>query len=184
MCLGTYDMKQISMRISLTAAVALLTASFSGLVSSHSDSADGIDLKAKCAEEALWSDLMPAYAPVLPPAAPNVALDVWAVMVNDIGCAQAERVVQSPCIECSSESGRENNLEFGGAAEPSNGAAPYKDLWARLRAGFAMPRLNSRHVARYETRYFQSPAHLQRVLERSRPYLYFIVGELEKRGMP
>jgi membrane-bound lytic murein transglycosylase D len=178
------DMKPLSIRIRLSAAVASLTVSFSGVALSNSDDAGGVVLRAQFAEQLPWSCLIPVYAPVALPAAQNTASDVWALTVSDIGSAQAERVVHPPYNDSPLEKGLAADLQFGVEAKDDAGGPPYKDLWSRLRAGFAMPRLKSRHVARYETHYLQSPAHLLRVLERSRPYLYFIVGELEKRGMP
>ena len=69
-------------------------------------------------------------------------------------------------------------------AEDIRDQPPHGDLWQRIRAGFAMPSIKSPRVARYQAHYLKNPAHLRRVIERSRPYLYFIVDELEKRGMP
>lgn len=61
---------------------------------------------------------------------------------------------------------------------------PPDDLWQRMRNGFGMPDLDSPLVADRQAWYLNRPEMLQRVLDRSRRYLYYIVGELEKRGMP
>jgi membrane-bound lytic murein transglycosylase D len=61
---------------------------------------------------------------------------------------------------------------------------PREDLWARIRRGFAMPDLSSRLVRRQESYYKSRPEYLQRVFDRGRMYLYHIVTELERRGMP
>ncbi len=58
------------------------------------------------------------------------------------------------------------------------------DLWQRLRNGFGMPDLQSPLVADRQAYYLNRPEMLKRILERSRRYLYHIVTELEKRGMP
>ncbi len=58
------------------------------------------------------------------------------------------------------------------------------DLWGRIRAGFAMPPLTSRLVAEKERFYLQRPDYLQRMFSRGSRYLFHIVEELEKRGMP
>jgi membrane-bound lytic murein transglycosylase D len=63
------------------------------------------------------------------------------------------------------------------AAEPG-------DLWARIRAGFAMPDLDTSLVADKERFYLQRPDYLQRMFERGGRYLFHIVEEIEKRGMP
>ena len=58
------------------------------------------------------------------------------------------------------------------------------DLWQRVRNGFSMPNLDSPLVADRQAWYLNRPELLKHTLERSRRYLYYIVGELEKRGMP
>jgi membrane-bound lytic murein transglycosylase D len=58
------------------------------------------------------------------------------------------------------------------------------DLWARLRAGFAMPDLVDTSVEQRERAYTNRPDYMQRMTERSRAYLFHIVEEIEKRGMP
>jgi membrane-bound lytic murein transglycosylase D len=60
----------------------------------------------------------------------------------------------------------------------------YKDLWQRIEAGFALKEIDSPLVARHEAWYLNRPEYVQRMIERSRLYLYFVVEELEKRGMP
>ncbi|MBN9463221.1 MAG: transglycosylase SLT domain-containing protein [Burkholderiales bacterium] len=62
--------------------------------------------------------------------------------------------------------------------------APTGDLWARIRAGFAMPELESPLVAEKERFYLQRPDYLQRMFARGSRYLFHIVEEIEKRGMP
>jgi membrane-bound lytic murein transglycosylase D len=58
------------------------------------------------------------------------------------------------------------------------------DLWARIRNGFGMPDLDSPLVANRQAWYLNRPEMLQRMVERSRRYLYHITAELERRGMP
>ncbi|GAB2745808.1 transglycosylase SLT domain-containing protein [Melaminivora jejuensis] len=58
------------------------------------------------------------------------------------------------------------------------------DLWDRIRRGFAMPDLDSELVADREQWYANRPDYMQRMTERSRKYLFHIVEELERRGMP
>ncbi len=60
----------------------------------------------------------------------------------------------------------------------------YDDLWDRIRAGFAFPALDHQYVKYYERRYQARSAYLQRIVERARRYLFYIVEEVEKRGMP
>ena len=58
------------------------------------------------------------------------------------------------------------------------------DLWQRIRSGFAMSDLDSPLIARHEQWYANRPGYVARMTERSQRYLYFIVEEVEKRGMP
>jgi peptidoglycan lytic transglycosylase D len=58
------------------------------------------------------------------------------------------------------------------------------DLWQRIRIGFGMPDLDNQRVRDMMAYYVARPDYLQRMFERSRRYLYHIVDELEKRGMP
>ena len=62
---------------------------------------------------------------------------------------------------------------------PANG-----NLWERIRAGFAMPDLDTPDVKKAADWYAANPEYVARMVERSRRYLYYIVGQVEKRGMP
>ncbi|MFN3885046.1 MAG: transglycosylase SLT domain-containing protein, partial [Rhodocyclaceae bacterium] len=61
---------------------------------------------------------------------------------------------------------------------------PPNDLWQRIRRGFGMPDLHDPLVAEWQSWYLNRPGMLRRIFERGRRYLYHIVEELEKRGMP
>jgi len=61
---------------------------------------------------------------------------------------------------------------------------PQHDLWARIRAGFALPALDTALVKENEDWYTRRPEYVARMLERSKRYLFYIVQEVEKRGMP
>ena len=58
------------------------------------------------------------------------------------------------------------------------------DLWERIRGGFAMAELDSREVRYNEKFYASRPKYLKRIIERSKRYLFHIVEEVERRGMP
>jgi membrane-bound lytic murein transglycosylase D len=59
-----------------------------------------------------------------------------------------------------------------------------KDLWARVRKGFVIPDIDSPLVSKWENYYASRPDYLNRIINRSNPYLHFVVEEVEKRGMP
>lgn len=58
------------------------------------------------------------------------------------------------------------------------------DLWVRIRSGFAMRDLDSPLVAKHEQWYADRPEYVARMTDRARRYLYYITGEVERRGMP
>lgn len=58
------------------------------------------------------------------------------------------------------------------------------DLWDRIRRGFAMPDLRTPHVQEREQWYARRPEYFARMTQRSRKYIFHIVEELERRGMP
>lgn len=59
-----------------------------------------------------------------------------------------------------------------------------KDLWARVRSGFAMPALESELVGEHERWYSSRPDYVQRMTERGSRYLFHVVEELQRRNMP
>jgi len=66
------------------------------------------------------------------------------------------------------------DLEFGDRS----------DLWERVRQGFAMPDLESDLVKRWEQWYATRPDYVQRMTERGGRYLFHVVEEVHKRGLP
>jgi len=60
----------------------------------------------------------------------------------------------------------------------------YGDLWTRIRRGFSVPNLDSPRVKQAEDWYESRPDYVARMIDRSRRYLYYIVGQVEKRRMP
>ena len=60
----------------------------------------------------------------------------------------------------------------------------FADVWDRIRAGFALPAIDTREVTQSEAWYAAHPEVVRNILERSRYYLFHIVEEIEKRGMP
>ncbi len=61
---------------------------------------------------------------------------------------------------------------------------PADDLWVRIRKGFGIPAIEGPEVAKWQEWYATRPEYVARMIDRSRRYLYYIVGEVEKRDMP
>ena len=72
---------------------------------------------------------------------------------------------------------------FGKDALPEAG---HDDVWQRIRHGFAIDEAASRNplVGLHESWFAARPENVLRLVERSRPYLFHIVEELERRAMP
>jgi membrane-bound lytic murein transglycosylase D len=130
----------------------------------------------------------------IPPAAADSTLTVPTV----IGSTAATPSMYSTAAQ---PAAAQPQLESSGFSGPLIGNAPpaqepivevleppeeprYRDLWERIRAGFAMAEVESPLVARHEAWYLNRPEYVQRMVERSRLYLFFVVDELERRGMP
>jgi membrane-bound lytic murein transglycosylase D len=58
------------------------------------------------------------------------------------------------------------------------------DIWDRVRTGFAIPNIDTPLVAEQEAWYLSHPDYLRRAIDRSSLYLFHVVEELDKRGMP
>jgi membrane-bound lytic murein transglycosylase D len=65
-------------------------------------------------------------------------------------------------------------------------ADDYKDpdLWSRIRSGYAIPDVDNALVTKHIQWYASRPEYLSRTSGRASLYLYHVVQELEKRGMP
>jgi membrane-bound lytic murein transglycosylase D len=57
-------------------------------------------------------------------------------------------------------------------------------IWSRINSGYKMKERPSRRIRNFEKWYSKRPEYVQRMLERSEKYLFYVVGEVEKRNMP
>ncbi len=70
-------------------------------------------------------------------------------------------------------------------SEPPQSSLQHTDIWKKIGANLALPRhMEHRSVKGRLAWYAKNQEYLDRVVERSRPYLFHIVSEVEKRGMP
>jgi membrane-bound lytic murein transglycosylase D len=63
-------------------------------------------------------------------------------------------------------------------------AAPKIDLWERIRRGFVLPELTNKFAVQATRWYSAQPDYIARMSSRASLYLFHIVEEIEKRGMP
>jgi len=59
-----------------------------------------------------------------------------------------------------------------------------RDIWERIRSGFAMRELDSAEISHDEDFYVNHPYYMKLIIERSKRYLFHIMEEVERRGMP
>jgi membrane-bound lytic murein transglycosylase D len=77
--------------------------------------------------------------------------------------------------------------ELSGAREETAAAvpdAPPASLWARVIAGFRMPPMENDVVRQWEDWYSDRPEYVDRMIERTSRFLFFVVEQVEKRNMP
>jgi membrane-bound lytic murein transglycosylase D len=58
------------------------------------------------------------------------------------------------------------------------------DLWQRIRSGFAIPDIDDRYVRQRERYYGSQPEYVGRMTDRGSRYLFHIVEEVQRRGLP
>ena len=82
-----------------------------------------------------------------------------------------------------------NSLNLNSAAPPSK-TQNYQankveiNLWQRIYSRFEIKNENNSRSKKYEDWYSARPEYVERMMDRSQKYLFYVVGEVEKRGMP
>lgn len=90
----------------------------------------------------------------------------------------------APATENPAEVGVTDVTDLGAWPDGFPPGGPPGNLWQRIREGFAMPNLESPVVVRQQAAYARNPDQISKMVERSRRYLFYIVEEIERRGMP
>lgn len=63
-------------------------------------------------------------------------------------------------------------------------AKPDNDIWTRIRAGFRLPKIENQLTRQHEQWFIDNAEFRQAMFDRAKFYLYYIVEEVSKRGMP
>ena len=124
----------------------------------------------------------------------RLALPALAVAMGVLaGCATQPGMPGDPVLTTGSNSGLKPIISTDplrtitpgkiGSYQITSAEAP-KELWDRIRRGFAMPDLQNELVTEREQWYASRPDYTLRMTERSSKYLFHIVEELERRQMP
>ncbi len=74
--------------------------------------------------------------------------------------------------------------DMNAAHESATDDTTDNDLWARIKDGYELPDVKSPYTSTHEEWYSTRPDYIQRMMERSQRYLFHIVEEVQKRGMP
>lgn len=109
-------------------------------------------------------------------------VDTEKTAISETGPPVAAPAAAPPSPDKSTPIPAEMSLQpVAGAALP---IAP-PDLWDRIRDGFAMDSLPDDRLVYRDVAWFAArPDYVERTVDRSRRYLYFIVEEVQRRGMP
>jgi membrane-bound lytic murein transglycosylase D len=87
-----------------------------------------------------------------------------------------------PNLSTYSDDGLQLDLMLRNA--PDADQANSGDLWQRIRNGYGMQTLNSPYTSVHESWYAARPDYVKRMIARSKRYLFHVVEEVQKRGMP
>jgi membrane-bound lytic murein transglycosylase D len=60
----------------------------------------------------------------------------------------------------------------------------FVDLWSRIRKGYGLPEVDNYQVQDAINKYLKNPHYFKRISKKARPYLHYIVEQIEKRNMP
>jgi membrane-bound lytic murein transglycosylase D len=129
-----------------------------------------------------------AVAPIVAPVgAAGVAAAATAPAASaSAGMAAPSAVVPDPIGQLVSEPDEAQPAVVEIPREPTLVLPPMPpgNLWERIRKGFAMPDLETK-LAENRTRWYASQGeYIDRMAQRSQRYLFHIVEEIERRGMP
>ncbi len=102
---------------------------------------------------------------------------------------QTTAVQNAPLPERSRTATVDEHLFKPSAAKPAKSTQPalpeFDSVYARMVASFALPSCDEHEISREWAQWFADrPSYTERVFKRAEPWIYFIVDEIERRGMP
>ncbi len=78
----------------------------------------------------------------------------------------------------------DNNLSEPLTTVQIEPATTQGNLWARIEQGYVMPNIESPYTKKFEDFYAARPQYVSQMIARTQKYLFYVVEEVEKRGMP
>lgn len=103
---------------------------------------------------------------------------------------EAESRLTPPAVAVTTETDTEDttiaatSLAKAKTEAPVAAAAGPKDIWDRIRRGYALPEMDNELVRLWEQRYTAKPEYFVQMVERSSHYLFHIMEEVERRKIP
>ncbi|MDH5570373.1 MAG: LysM peptidoglycan-binding domain-containing protein [Gammaproteobacteria bacterium] len=103
---------------------------------------------------------------------------------------EVDNTVVDPVIEDahSAESGIDTDLNSENAEPVNDVVNVYNDepadLWQRIRNDFSLSEFQDKRIQQQLDWYVRHPAYMERVAERARPYLHYIVEEIDAENIP
>jgi len=109
----------------------------------------------------------------------------WHIVTSDESQSFALSTTEDePALDYEDANTTEGFADFDPESASLHSDEEDSDLWDRIRLGFALPKLHHRRIDG-ETKWFsRNQAYLDRVADYARPYLHYIVSQVEKRGLP
>ncbi len=103
--------------------------------------------------------------------------------------APRTEVAGSPTPPNQEQIDADDAMELRAAAQAANDAeVHYGNIWERVRAGFAVPDMQDPRMTPYVEQWIQwysaRPDYVARMTERSRKYMFYILQEVQRRGLP
>jgi peptidoglycan lytic transglycosylase D len=118
----------------------------------------------------------------------RTALVAGSLVIGCLGAARAEDEAppfsQVPAVIAEADNPTPGAASPEWQAATAYGHAVPESVWERIRNGFAMPDFDNALVRDTEAWYSARPDYVRRMVERSKRYLFYVVEEAEKRGMP
>ena len=128
---------------------------------------------------------------------PDAAADLSASAADDAESPAGNTALERPRPHRAAGSPGPDSVEPGGlvmldrvptvaptGTGPREDASERPDAWARIRGGLSLPHPLHPRVERQIEWYRNNPEYLDRLAQRARPYLAYIVREVEKKGLP
>ncbi|MDR3427216.1 MULTISPECIES: LysM peptidoglycan-binding domain-containing protein [Silvimonas] len=105
----------------------------------------------------------------------------FADSTTPVGSARLDYQLHDPAFQITDDTRQTVSILFDDAVVQ---AIQYDSLWDRVRGGFAMQDTDPALVTKWENYYAARPEYLNRIMDRGQRYMYYVAGEVEKRGMP